>query len=86
MDQMELRLSARRAVPELKEVIDEKDDALRRSAMMAKEIDHRVMNSLQMVASLLKLHGRSLADEPASAELDLAASRVAAVARVHQHI
>jgi len=86
MDQMELRLAARRAVSELKEVIDEKDDALRRSAMMAKEIDHRVMNSLQMVASLLKLHGRSLADEPASAELALAASRVAAVARVHQHI
>jgi GAF domain-containing protein len=62
MDQMELRLSARRAVSELKAVIDEKDDALRRSAMMAKEIDHRVMNSLQMVASLLKLHGRSVAD------------------------
>lgn len=86
MDQMELRLAARRAVSKLEEVIDEKDDALRRSAMMAKEIDHRVMNSLQMVASLLKLHGRSLADEPASAELALAASRVAAVARVHQHI
>lgn len=33
-----------------------------------------------------KLHGRSLADESASAELALAANRVAAVARVHQHI
>jgi two-component sensor histidine kinase len=86
MDQMELRLSARRAVSKLEEVIEEKDDALRRSAMMAKEIDHRVMNSLQMVAALLKLHGRSLGNEPASAELDLAAGRVAAVARVHQHI
>ena len=86
MDQMELRLAARHAVSRLEEVIDEKDDALRRSAMMAKEIDHRVMNSLQMVASLLKLHGRSLADASASAELALAASRVGAVARVHQHI
>lgn len=86
MDQMELRLAARRAVSKLEEVIDEKDDALRRSAMMAKEIDHRVMNSLQMVASMLKLHGRSVADGQASAELALAASRVAAVARVHQHI
>lgn len=86
MDQMELRLAARRAVSNLEEVIEEKEDALRRSAMMAKEIDHRVMNSLQMVASLLKLHGRSLAGEPASAELAVAANRVAAVARVHQHI
>lgn len=86
MDQMELRLAARHAVSELKDVIDEKDDALRRSAMMAKEIDHRVMNCLQMVASLLKLQGRGVGDEQASAELALAASRVAAVARVHQHI
>jgi two-component sensor histidine kinase len=86
MDQMELRLAARRAVSALEMVVDEKDVALKRSAMMAKEIDHRVMNSLQMVASLLKLQGRNLESEQASAELALAASRVAAVARVHQHI
>jgi two-component sensor histidine kinase len=86
MDQMELRLAARRAVSKLQDVISEKDVALKRSAMLAKEIDHRVMNSLQMVASLLKLHGRSIADDQASVELAVASNRVAAVARVHQHI
>jgi two-component sensor histidine kinase len=86
IDHMELRLAARRAVSKLEVVIEEKDAALRRSRMMAKEIDHRVMNSLQMVSSLLKLQGRGLDDAEATGELTMAASRVAAVARVHQHI
>ena len=53
MDQMELRLSARRAVSELSQVIVENQAALQRSDMMKKEIDHRVMNSLQLTSSLL---------------------------------
>lgn len=40
MDQLELRLSARRAIQQ--------------SRLMAREIDHRVMNSLQFVSTLLK--------------------------------
>ena len=86
MDHMELRLAARRAVSQLETVIEEKDAALHRSKLMAKEIDHRVMNSLQMVSSLLKLQGRNLSAPEAAAELALASSRVVAVARVHQHI
>lgn len=45
MDQMELRLSARRAVGELSGAVEAKDEALRRQALLAKEIDHRVKNS-----------------------------------------
>lgn len=86
MDQMELRLSARRAVSELSQVVTEKEAALQRSEMMAREIDHRVMNSLQLVSSLLTLQSRSLRDAEASDQLTLAAGRVSAIARVHQHI
>jgi two-component sensor histidine kinase len=86
MDQMELRLSARRAVAELSQAASEKDAALRRAELMAKEIDHRVMNSLQLVASLLTVQGRQLGATEASEQLSLAASRITTVARVHQHI
>jgi two-component sensor histidine kinase len=86
MDQMELRLSARRTVADLSQAVAEKDAALRRAELMAKEIDHRVMNSLQLTASLLRLQGHALGDTEAAAQLGLAASRVAAVARVHQHL
>jgi two-component sensor histidine kinase len=86
MDQMELRLSARRAVSDLSGVISEKDAALRRSEMMAKEIDHRVKNSLQLISGLLNLQSRALENSDAAEQLSLAASRVFAIARVHEHI
>jgi len=70
MDQLELQLSARRAVEQ--------------ATLMAKEIDHRVMNSLQFVSAMLRLEGKG-AGHAASRHLDAAASRVAAVARVHRH-
>ena len=86
MDQMEVRLSARRAVSELSQVVSEKDAALRRSEVMAREIDHRVMNSLQLVSSLLTMQSRGLGASEAAGQLSLAAGRVLAIARVHQHI
>lgn len=71
MDQIEMQLSARRAVAQ--------------AELMAKEIDHRVMNSLQFVAGLLSMQSRSLEDADAVRHLQLAANRVAAVAQVHRH-
>ena len=86
MDQMELRLSARTAVANLQNAVEQKDAALQRSRMLAREIDHRVMNSLQQVSSLLNLQSRSVGDDEAARQLQLAAARVTAIARIHQHI
>ncbi|WP_426237617.1 sensor histidine kinase [Pararhizobium sp. DWP1-1-3] len=71
MDHLELRLSAQRAIAT--------------SKMLAKEIDHRVMNSLQFVSSMLTMQGKLPHASQAVAELKDAANRVAAVARVHRH-
>ena len=83
---MELRLSARRAVSNLSDAVAEKDAALRRSELMAREVDHRVKNSLQLISGLLRLQQTALGATEASSQLALAANRVAAVARVHQHL
>jgi two-component sensor histidine kinase len=71
MDQLEMRLAAQRAVSQ--------------AELLAKEIDHRVMNSLQFVSSLLAMQSRSPEVGEAAKHLQLAASRVAAVAQVHRH-
>jgi two-component sensor histidine kinase len=71
MDQIEMQLSAQRAVGQ--------------AQLMAKEIDHRVMNSLQFVSGLLSMQSRSQDAGGHSDHLQLAANRVAAVAQVHRH-
>jgi two-component sensor histidine kinase len=71
MDQLELGLSARQAVG--------------KANLMGKEIDHRVMNSLQFVSGLLTMQSRSPEVGDASNHLKQAANRVAAVAQVHRH-
>lgn len=71
MDQLEMQLSARRAAAQ--------------AELMAREIDHRVMNSLQFVAGLLSMQARSPDVAAAAPHLQLAANRVAAVAQVHRH-
>jgi two-component sensor histidine kinase len=86
MDQMELRLSARRAISDLSQAVAEKEDALRRSSLMAKEADHRVKNSLQLISGLLRLQQSALGDSEASQQLALTANRMAAIGRVHQHL
>ena len=71
MDQLELGLSARHAVG--------------KANLMAKEIDHRVMNSLQFVSGLLAMQSRSPNVGDAGVHLTQAANRVTAVAQVHRH-
>ena len=71
VDQLELRLAARRAVAQ--------------AELLAREIDHRIMNSLQFVAGLLSMQSRSAADDEVASQLTEAATRVAAVARVHRN-
>jgi two-component sensor histidine kinase len=71
MDQLELGHSARQAVG--------------RANLMGKEIDHRVMNSLQFVSGMLTMQSRSPDVGDAANHLQQAANRVAAVAQVHRH-
>lgn len=71
MDQLELRLSSIRAV--------------NTARMLAREIDHRVMNSLQFVSSMLTMQGRATGNIESSTHLKQAADRVMVVARVHKH-
>ena len=67
VDQLELRLAARTAIAH--------------AELMAREIDHRVMNSLQFVSGLLTMQSGGLASTgDASTRLKEAATRVAAVA------
>jgi two-component sensor histidine kinase len=63
----------------------EKSDLLRRQDMLAEEFEHRLVNSLQIIVSLLSLQSRTAGPE-AAAQLTVAAKRVASFGRVQHRL
>ncbi|PWW04222.1 signal transduction histidine kinase [Hoeflea marina] len=61
----------------------ELEESLRLKEMLAKEIDHRIKNSLSVVGSLLKMQARRSGNEEVKSALQNAASRISTIASVH---
>jgi two-component sensor histidine kinase len=59
--------------------------ALERNQVLLKEVNHRVNNSLALVASMLHLKSATV-DDDVKAHLDEASSRINAIARAHQRL
>jgi two-component sensor histidine kinase len=59
--------------------------AVERNHLLLKEVNHRVNNSLALVASMLHLKSATVSAE-VKVHLDEAASRIAAIARAHQRL
>ena len=60
--------------------------ALDRQQLLVKEVNHRVNNSLSIVASMLHLHASVAGSSDVRHELREASSRIAAIARAHQRL
>jgi two-component sensor histidine kinase len=67
-------------------LLREKDELIRQQQLLASESDHRLLNGLQMIGSLLSLQSRMAASPEAARQLAIAANRVASVARVHRRL
>jgi two-component sensor histidine kinase len=64
----------------------EKRELLQRQGLLAREFEHRLVNGLQMVVSLLSMQSRTATTPEVSAQLETAAGRVAAFGRVHRQL
>ena len=60
--------------------------ALERHELLLKEMNHRVKNSLSIVASMLNLQAREVANDELTAHLMEASNRVAAIAKAHDQL
>lgn len=65
---------------------DSAERALERQAERAREVEHRVKNTLQLISSIVLLQGRRAADEAARQALKAVQQRVAAVSVAHRHV
>jgi two-component sensor histidine kinase len=64
----------------------EKRDLSQRHIMLAQEFEHRLVNGLQLIVSLLTIQSRTATTAEAATQLTTAARRVSALGRVHHRL
>ena len=86
MDQMELRLSTRRAIAGTTRLAGERETALELAALVAREYDENVQSTLELITGLLRHQSLTIEGSEGAAQLAFTANRVATIRRAHQHI
>jgi two-component sensor histidine kinase len=64
----------------------EKHELSQHQVMLAQEFEHRLINGLQLIVSLLSLQSRTATTPEAADQLTIAARRVASLGRVHRRL
>jgi two-component sensor histidine kinase len=67
-------------------LLRQKDELIQNQALLSKESDHRLLNDLQVIVSLLSLQSRASANAEVASQLATAADRVATIARMHRRL
>lgn len=76
-----IRVLARQVMAQL-----EMRKSIRTASLLRKEVDHRVKNSLQSLAALVRIQSRQAVGDEAIAALDTVISRIGAVATLHEEL
>jgi len=71
---------------ELAEEKQQVEKQLQQKELLLKEVNHRVMNNMQMVSSILELQNGNTEDQEATENLNQARDRIKALALAHQHL
>jgi two-component sensor histidine kinase len=85
-EHVRLRREKAAAERELRESLDRFEKLTAQQALMMREVNHRVANSLQLISSLIELQARKITDPEARELLRRAAERVDAVTLVHRRL
>jgi two-component sensor histidine kinase len=87
------RIRHRRTETELREalaqeeaLLHQKDELIQQQEILSKESDHRLLNDLQMIVSLLSLQSRASTNAEVVSQLATAADRVATIGRIHRRL
>jgi two-component sensor histidine kinase/CheY-like chemotaxis protein len=83
---MRLRRDKEAAEKEVREARDRFEALAAERAILMREVNHRVGNSLQLIASLLTLQGNAAASADVKSALSDATGRVHAVAQLHRRL
>ena len=76
----------REALAREEALLAQKDELINQQAVLRQEADHRLLNGLQMVVSLLSLQGRASDNAEVVAHLAAAADRIGTIGRIHRRL
>jgi two-component system, sensor histidine kinase PdtaS len=81
---IEVRL--RRALDRGEALLNDQSKLIQQQEVLSKESDHRFLNGLQMIVSLLSLQSRGADNAEVASQLVVAANRVSTIERVHRRL
>ena len=76
----------RQALARDEALLSQKDELIQQQAVLSQESDHRLLNGIQMIVSLLSLQGRASSNAEVASQLAVAADRVATIGRIHRRL
>lgn len=76
----------REELASLRALLRQKDDLIEQQNLASKEAEHRMLNDLQIVASVLAAQGRASGNAVVVSQLAVAASRVVTIERIHRRL
>ena len=76
----------RKAAARERTLLRQMETILRQKDILSKESEHRLLNGLQLITSLLSIQSRTTKNAEASAQLTIAANRVATLGKIHLHL
>lgn len=76
----------RKSVARERALLRQKNALIQQKDMLSRESEHRLLNGLQLITSLLSIQSRATTNTEAAALLTIASNRVAAIGRVHRHL
>ena len=69
-----------------RDLLRQKDELIQQKDILGKESEHRILNGLQLITSLLAMQSRGTKNPEVAAQLTIAANRVATLGRIHRHL
>ena len=67
-------------------LLRQKDELIEQQQVLSEESDHRLLNGLQMIMSLLSLQSRTSTNSEVALQLATAADRVGTIGRIHRRL
>ena len=76
----------RQALAREEALLFQKHELIQRQAVLSQEANHRLLNGLQLIVSLLAMQSRATTNAEVASQLATAADRVATIGRIHHRL